>query len=1212
MFTNFFPVKNFYSILFTFLLLMGAKSGFAQPPNDDPCNATLLTAANSCTYQTYTTAAATTTLGPPAPGCSNFAGGDVWFKLVVPCTGSVKIDCQTGVVTDGGMAIYSGTCNNLTLIECDDDDSPNGLMPMINRTGLTVGDTIFVRFWEYGNDNPGTFGICASIPPPPGPNSNCSSAQPFCTGTVYNFPNNTNVPSLGSGGIYGCLFSTPNPVFYYFQIQNPGPLDVLIVQTSNTGAQLDVDFACWGPFPDLASSCNGLAATNIVDCSYSTANTENCNIPNAQVGEYYVLLLTNFSNQPGNITFQQNGGVASTNCNVICNITAANTGPVCPGQTINLSSTLAGASYTWTGPDCFSSTLQNPTGITAPTQQGSYTYTVLATTPAGENCFATTTVVVGGLPNGTETHTNTTCPGLTDASITVTPSSPDTYIYTLNPGNIVQNNNPVFTNLGPGTYTATFTNPIGCSGSVTNITITDGSGVIATATPQNTSCPGVNDGTITVNPPATGAPFTYVLTPGNIIQNNNPVFTGLAPNFYNINISASNGCQGTVNNVIVLQGNPVIASATASPTSCSSVNDGAITVTPPANAGNIVYTLTPGNIIQNNNPVFTGLASGVYTINFTTQAGCGGIITPNPVVGLGAPLSSSTNLSNPPCANINDGQITIVPATPGVYTYTLNPGAPNEIIQNNPTFTGLAPGTYNYSFVSASGCIGTGSATLTTNTPLSTTVSMTMPLCNGGNDGTISLSASGGIAPYEYSIDGGANWQSGTSFNTVNAGPHTIRIRDNVGCIFDTTVIMSEPTLLQASAFSTPGTCNGTDGQIIVTGTDGTPGYTYSIDNGVNYQPAPNFTVSGGNYPDIKVKDANGCVAITSVQVALIDNMVITPVPDTTICVESSVVLIPNVSTEATIFSWSTIPDSSLINTLNNPNIKTPTATPTDTTVYVVQAIWGVCARIDTIQVNVLHKPIPYAGVDMTVCNYKRDTILVGSSSDTSGPVSYHWEPANTISNPDVNVTTATPDSTQTYTLTVTDDYGCNFSVTDNVIVFVQPPVPAFAGNDTIAVRGSAHQLMATGGGPSGQYEWSPSPPLNFSDTRLQNPTVTLNDDQLFIVVVTDGEGCLGTDSIFVRVYDGPTYFVPTSFTPNNDGLNDFFRAVPSGISRTEWFRVYNRYGQMVFNTNRWLQGWDGTFQGKPQPAGTYVWMVKGIDKDGNVVEQKGTVILIN
>jgi gliding motility-associated-like protein len=153
---------------------------------------------------------------------------------------------------------------------------------------------------------------------------------------------------------------------------------------------------------------------------------------------------------------------------------------------------------------------------------------------------------------------------------------------------------------------------------------------------------------------------------------------------------------------------------------------------------------------------------------------------------------------------------------------------------------------------------------------------------------------------------------------------------------------------------------------------------------------------------------------------------------------------------------------------------------------------------------------------------------------------------------------------------------------------------------------------MATGGGPSGQYEWSPSPPLNFSDTRLQNPTVTLTEDQLFIVVVTDGEGCLGTDSIFVRVYDGPTYFVPTSFTPNNDGLNDFFRAVPSGISRTEWFRVYNRYGQMVFNTNRWLQGWDGTYQGKPQPAGTYVWMVKGIDKDGNVVEQKGTVILIN
>ena len=243
----------------------------------------------------------------------------------------------------------------------------------------------------------------------------------------------------------------------------------------------------------------------------------------------------------------------------------------------------------------------------------------------------------------------------------------------------------------------------------------------------------------------------------------------------------------------------------------------------------------------------------------------------------------------------------------------------------------------------------------------------------------------------------------------------------------------------------------------------------------------------------------------------------------------------------------------------------------------------------------------------MTVCNYKRDTILVGTVSNTSGPVNYQWSPAATISTPNQSTTIATPDSTQTYTLTVTDAYGCNFSITDNVIVFVQPKVPAFAGHDTIAMRGAQHQLMASGGV---SYEWTPTFPLNYPS--IYNPLATLNDDQMFLAVVTDAEGCLGVDTIFIRVYDGPTYYVPNSFTPNGDGLNDIFRAVPVGISYTQYFKIFNRFGELIFQTNRWLQGWDGKKLGKAQPSGTYIWIVKGIDKDNKVVEQKGTVILIN
>ena len=132
--------------------------------NDDCSTATPLTVGVNCIMSAFSNAIATTssTVGTPAPGCGLYSGGDVWFSAVVPANGILILDSQAGTMTDSGMALYSGTCGALTLIECDDDDSANGAMSYINRTGLTPGSTVYIRFWEFGNDNNGTFGICAS------------------------------------------------------------------------------------------------------------------------------------------------------------------------------------------------------------------------------------------------------------------------------------------------------------------------------------------------------------------------------------------------------------------------------------------------------------------------------------------------------------------------------------------------------------------------------------------------------------------------------------------------------------------------------------------------------------------------------------------------------------------------------------------------------------------------------------------------------------------------------------------------------------------------------------------------------------------------------------------------------------------------------------------------------------------------------------------
>src|SRR5690606_22246437 len=123
-------------------------------------------------------------------------------------------------------------------------------------------------------------------------------------------------------GIYGCLASTPNPVWYFMEIDQPGNLDIHISQTNTNGSGIDVDFVLWGPFTSLSSGCNSLSSSNIVDCSYSTAAQEDANISNAQTGQVYIMLLTNYSDSQGNITFSQTGGAGTTNCNVLCDMSA--------------------------------------------------------------------------------------------------------------------------------------------------------------------------------------------------------------------------------------------------------------------------------------------------------------------------------------------------------------------------------------------------------------------------------------------------------------------------------------------------------------------------------------------------------------------------------------------------------------------------------------------------------------------------------------------------------------------------------------------------------------------------------------------------------------------------------------------------------------------------------------------------------------------------
>ena len=217
-------------------------------------------------------------------------------------------------------------------------------------------------------------------------NNMCEGALPFCTGSAYSFPAGTGSPTAQVGPFYSCLGSTPNPAWYYMKIAIPGMIQI----TMHSQPSYDIDFCLWGPF-DSQNVCGQLTSNKVIDCSYSTAATEVVDIPNAILGKYYILIITNYSNQPCNIIFSQTGGTGVTDCTILPPA-AANDGPLCVGEMLHLTAAnMNNAVYHWVGPDGWSSNIQNPTRLNVqPAMAGMY------------SMFVT----INGVPSADTNHTN--------------------------------------------------------------------------------------------------------------------------------------------------------------------------------------------------------------------------------------------------------------------------------------------------------------------------------------------------------------------------------------------------------------------------------------------------------------------------------------------------------------------------------------------------------------------------------------------------------------------------------------------------------------------------------------------------------------------------------------------------------------------------------------------------------------------------------------
>ena len=835
----------------------------------------------------------------------------------------------------------------------------------------------------------------------------------------------------------------------------------------------------------------------------------------------------------------------------------------------------AGAySFNWGG----GVTTQNRTNLSAGT------YTVTVTDPDGCSNTATATVTASSAPTITATGA-TVCNGAQATLTTSVSSAGGTYLWSPGGQTTAQITvSPTTTT----TYTVSYTESP-CTAVTATATVTVSANTVSVNSPS--LCSG-GSATLTATTAATGGTYSWSTGAGNVSSITvSPTTTTSYTVTYTTQTCGAATAIGTVsvvNNAVVTVNDTTICP------------NGSGTLTATSTVANGTYSWSPGGYTTPS-IIVSPAATTVYTVTFT-PVGCA-TASGTGTVTVETPPSVTVTERDPVCTS--PGEITAT-ATGGTtpYQYSLSGGA----YQQADSFNNLASGNYTVVVKDTLGCLSnTANTTIAPYTPLSLSLLVDSITC-ASPTGQIIATGSGGNGTLQYSINGGALQNSGT-FSGLAVGNYVIKLQDASGCTTTQNVTLLPAGTITVTPVADSALCKGSaNGRVIGFTNGGVPPIQYSLNTSA-YQSSDTFNnLPAGSYT-VQVQDANGCVASGAVQVFEPTALQIVSVTATGIkCPGTKSGTITVVVTGGTPpYDYAATTDSVNFEYTSNGVI-----VDLDTGSYlIIGADNNGCPFYSNAYIQAAVMDSFSVVTDSTSCygsQWKDGSVTVTALVPQNGPYQYSLNGGPFQSSPVFDSL-----GTGGYVVRTLDTNGCSYALPADT---VYQPAPSYAvayPTDTTVKLGQSIQLTSSliGSGNNSNLTYSWSPQLGLSCVDCQNPVFSSYAEQNnYTVTVTYNGHCTAEASINIYVSFAGQVYIPNAFTPNGDGNNDVFEIYGHGIERVD-MKVFNRWGEKVFESHNQFWGWDGTYKGTLQMPSVFVYEATVYFLDGSQQQYKGSVTLV-